>query len=84
MKRPMVISDTMDAVRSMADGKMYESKTRMRAEQKARGYIEIGNDTGRMMKQAAQKPERPKIKKDDIRQAIAKVKQGYRPNLPAD
>jgi hypothetical protein len=84
MKRPMVISDTMDAVRSMADGKMYESKSRMSAEQKARGYIEVGNDTSALMKQAAQKPERPRIKKDDIRQAIAKVRNGYRPNLPAD
>jgi hypothetical protein len=84
MKRPMVISDTMDAVRSMADGKIYESKSRMRAEQKARGYVEVGNEVADTIKLAAQKPERPRITKGDIHQAISKVKQGYRPNLPVD
>jgi hypothetical protein len=41
---PYVISDSMDAVRSMADGQMYDSKSRYRAELRARGCYELGND----------------------------------------
>lgn len=81
LPRPTVISDTMNAVRCMADGKMYESKSRMSAEHKARGYTEVGNDIDATMKVAAQKPERPKVTKAEVRQAVEKVKQGYRPDL---
>lgn len=41
---PYVISDTMDGIRSMADGRMYDSKSRYRAELRARGCYELGND----------------------------------------
>lgn len=37
-------SDTTEAFRSMADGKMYDSKSRYRADLKARGLVEIGNE----------------------------------------
>jgi hypothetical protein len=37
-------SDTVDGFRSMADGKMYNSKSKYRAELKARGMVELGND----------------------------------------
>ena len=84
LPRPMVISDTMNAIRCMADGKMYESKSRMAAEHKARGYIEVGNEIDATMKLAAQKPERPKITKAEIAAAVQKVKQGYKPNLSVD
>jgi len=36
-------SDTMDPIRSMADRRMYDSKSRYRADLKARGMIEVGN-----------------------------------------
>ena len=39
-----VISDTMDPIISMADGKPYDSKSRYRADLRARGLIEVGND----------------------------------------
>lgn len=39
-----VISDSMDAMRSMADGKVYDSKSRYRRELRARGCYEVGND----------------------------------------
>lgn len=39
-----VVSDSIPAFRSMADGKMYESKSRYRADLKARGLVEMGND----------------------------------------
>lgn len=39
-----VISDTMGPIRSMADGRMYDSKSRYRAELAAHGCREVGND----------------------------------------
>ncbi len=39
-----VQSDTMDPIRSMADGKMYDSKSRYRSDLRARGLIEVGNE----------------------------------------
>lgn len=39
-----VISDSMGAIQSMADGRMYDSKSRYRAELRARGCYEVGND----------------------------------------
>jgi hypothetical protein len=80
----MVISDTMSALRCMADGKMYESKSQMSAVHKARGYIEVGNEIEATMKVAARKPERPRVTKAEVAKALDKVKQGYRPNLPAN
>lgn len=81
---PMVVSDQMDAVRCMADGKMYESKSQMHAVHKARGLIEVGNDIPAAMKHAEIRPERPKVTKADVAAAAQKVRQGYKPNLPAD
>lgn len=39
-----VISDTIAPFRSMADGRVYESKSAYRGDLKARGLIEVGND----------------------------------------
>lgn len=39
-----VISDNMDPIRSMADGRTYDSKSRYRTELRARGCYEVGND----------------------------------------
>lgn len=47
---PMVISDTIDPVRSMADGKEYTSKSALRSTYKPSGnpdgisYVEVGNE----------------------------------------
>lgn len=40
-----VISDTMNATRNHADGKVYDSKAKFRAATRAAGCIEIGNET---------------------------------------
>ena len=40
----MVISDTQAPFRSMATGKIHDSKSAYRAELRAHGYREIGND----------------------------------------
>lgn len=39
-----IISDTMEPIRSMADGKMYDSKSRYRGDLRARGLVEVGNE----------------------------------------
>lgn len=41
---PQIISDTIAPFRSMADGQMYDSKSAYRADLKARGMIEVGNE----------------------------------------
>ena len=43
-RRFYIIGDQHRPFRSMADGRMYDSKSRYRAEAKARGYVELGND----------------------------------------
>ena len=45
---PQIISDTHEPFRSMADGKIYDSKSAYRATLKARGLVEVGNDTSHM------------------------------------
>jgi hypothetical protein len=40
----MVISDVMDPVQSQLDGKMYDSKARLRRTYKEGGVVELGND----------------------------------------
>lgn len=63
-----VISDNMDAVRSMADGKMYDSKSRYRADLRARGYIEVGNDS---------QPQR-RVELPPVREALRQAYQQHR------
>jgi hypothetical protein len=58
-----VQSDTIAAFQSMADGKMYDSKSRYRADLKARGLIEVGNEN----RTAA---PRPPVDRKAIRQTI--------------
>lgn len=41
---PMLIMDSTDAFKSMADGVYYESKSAYRRSLKDRGYVELGND----------------------------------------
>jgi hypothetical protein len=84
MKRPMVISDTLNDVQSMVSGERFDSKTNLRRHYRANGVTEVGNEISATMKMAARKPERPKITRGDIHQAMAKVRAGYKPNLPAD
>jgi len=76
---PMLNLDTVDAFRSMADGRMYDSKAAYRAELKRQGVREIGNDIeGHLKEVAATAPQKPKAKADLIK-AYQKVRQGYKP-----
>lgn len=63
-----VISDSMAPIRSMADGKMYDSKSRYRGDLKARGLIEVGNE--RVERRTAQAPP----VRRDLRNAIQQLR----------
>jgi ERCC4-type nuclease len=41
----MLITDTMDAVRSQLDGRLYDSKSALRKRYKQAGVVEVGNDS---------------------------------------
>ena len=41
---PMIISDTQPALRSMTDGRIYDSKSELRKEYRRAGVVEVGNE----------------------------------------
>lgn len=73
----MVITDTMPPVQSMATGKMYDSKAAIRAEYRALGMVEVGNDPQRHQPKLKPKPDRQAIK-DAVLKAEARVERGER------
>ncbi len=68
---PMLIRDEMDRpLQSMADGKYYTSKSAMRAEYKARGFTEVGDDKA----YTNPKPKKaPKVDRKAIRDSVDKA-----------
>jgi hypothetical protein len=60
----------LNGVQSMADGKFYTSKAKMRAEYRARGLTEMGNDKPREFKKP--KPDRKAIR-DAVKRATWQV-----------
>ena len=54
LSTPMLASDQMPAVRSMLDGRLYDSKSALRASYRAAGVTEVGNDPS--IRRHAQKP----------------------------
>lgn len=70
------ISDTMEPTRHMANGKYYTSKKKFRDETKARGCIEIGNETATVLKPRKRKELSKEQRKNDIRRAIYELKNG--------
>ena len=71
-----IISDNLESIggingiQSMADGRMYTSKSRLRAEYRARGLTEMGND--KMPERKKPKPDRKAIR-DAVRRATWQV-----------
>ena len=71
-----IISDNLESIggingiQSMADGRMYTSKSRLRAEYRARGLTEMGNDKAPERKKP--KPDRKAIR-DAVRRATWQV-----------
>ena len=60
-KRVHAISDTMRPMRHPSNGKIYDSKSRFRAETKARGLVEIGNELPKPRKAIDMPPVGPDI-----------------------
>ena len=81
---PMIISDTMAPVQGMVDGKIYDSKHRLRATYQPSGntdgkeYNELGNDPLRLKPRERPKPDRKKIR-DAIERARVMHSYGARP-----
>lgn len=59
--RVNVISDTMRPMRHPSNGKIYDSKSRFRAETRARGLVEIGNEQPKPRKAIDMPPVGPDI-----------------------
>jgi len=72
----MLIRDTIDPTRSMADGQIYTSKAALRAGYRAKGMIEVGNEP-----MARTAPATQEITRDDIERAYSQVAQGYKPAI---
>ncbi len=76
---PRIMSDAMEPVQSMLDGKMYDSKSALRATYRANGCVEVGNDPQRFKRREKAKPNKQQIKRTlDI--AEARFKRGERVN----
>lgn len=65
-----VISDIMDATRHMADGRMYESKSKFRQATKAAGCVEVGTETSTLLKPRQKIALDQGKRRDDIRKTI--------------
>ena len=66
LSSPSVVSDTMDPVKSMLDGRMYDSKARLRQTYRDGNVIEVGNDV------PTKHPER-KSSRDDVKAAVGRA-----------
>lgn len=74
---PMIAQDTMEPVQSMLDGKMYDSKSKLRSTYRAAGMVEVGNDPARLRPRKRSKPDRAAIK-TSIEKAKARFDRGER------
>ncbi len=66
LSTPVVITDAMDPVRSQLDGKMYDSKARLRRTYKEGGVVELGNDA------PLTRPVHPEPDAKEIRDVVEK------------
>lgn len=72
---PMIISDTIDPTQSMADGRHYTSKSRLRATYRPDGnpdgkrYGEVGND----VPMAPPPPPHTRVKRPEIKATVARA-----------
>lgn len=71
--RISIISDDCE-VKSMADGKFYTSKSKLRREYRARGFIEAGSESDKKYLMHQEKPKRRPVQ-EDVRIAMQKL--GY-------
>jgi len=64
---PHLLRDEMPAVQSMLDGKLYDSKSRLRQTYRAAGVTEVGND----VPMTPPAPKRPR--REDVKAAVGKA-----------
>ena len=64
---PMILSDTMEPVQSMLDGKLYDSKSALRATYRQAGVVEVGNDV------ATKPPPKPKPDRKAVRASVERA-----------
>ena len=74
---PSVIGDTMSAVQSQLTGKLYDSKSQLRAEYRQHGAVEVGNDPARLRPKPKAKTDRKAVK-DAVHKAEARFNRGER------
>lgn len=75
---PYVISDEMPSLRHMATNRYHTSKAAFRADTKASGCIEFGNETAHLTKpRKPVKLDRTK-RRDDIKRTIYELKNGVK------
>lgn len=76
---PLIISDIMEPVQSQVSGKIYDTKSGLRAEYRATGHIEIGNDKRPPFK-------KPRVTRADVKKTVqkaaARVERGERNLFP--
>lgn len=72
------IADEMEPTRHMVNGKLYTSKKKFRDETRARGCIEVGNDTAPLLKPRAPRKLSKRQRREDIKRAIYELKNGRR------
>lgn len=74
LSAPMTITDTMEPVRSMLDGKYYDSKAALRSTYRAAGVTEVGNDPSILDPKPRPKPKADKAAiKAAVRTAASRV-----------
>jgi hypothetical protein len=78
---PRLASDHMAPVQSQLDGRMYDSKSALRATYRAAGVIEVGNDPARL-RPRKKKPIEDKPIADVVEKAAARVERGERNLFP--
>ena len=74
---PRLMSDSMPPVQSQVDGRMYDSKSAIRASYRAHGVEEIGNDPARLKPFVRPKTDRREIKQT-VEKAVARFNRGER------
>src|SRR5210317_2134326 len=70
LSAPMLALDTMKPVQSMLDGKIYDSKSALRATYKQAGMVEVGNDSSDTNPKP---PQTQKVKREDVQKSVGKA-----------
>lgn len=74
LPRPHVQSDTMEATRHMADGRVFTSKAKFRAHTRAHGCIEVGDQRGYGLKRKfVPKPDKAERRRD-VAKAVSELR----------